>query len=454
MRRSISPQWRLPAEGKAMAMIDPRDGRTGGDSRVPIITVALCYLIALFEGFDLQSAGVAAPKLGPAFHLKSAELGWFFSSSTFGLMLGAAIGGRLSDRFGRKRVLIASVAVFGLMSVATGLATNFEMLLVARFLTGLGIGGALPNLVALVSENSSPTRKNTSIGALYAGLPSGGAFVSLVAALGKSSDWSMIFFFGGIAPLVAIPLLLFALPESRELHVPRGERADKALRSSIPFALFGDGRAARTLPLWLSFFLALLTMYLLLNWLPTLLVSRGMSKPDASLVQLSFNLFGALASVCTGLMMDRFSLGKVIVGLLRLRRAMPFDACQHYPRPHDGAGGGRSRGHDDVLDSGIDVRDRARRVPHADTGYGGGIRGRGRPARLSRGAAPCGGPFDRRWNGAKRAPGLGAGHADRRRLGSVSGEKQSVARISPESLTAGLEPGLNLSRGIPPCASR
>jgi MFS transporter, AAHS family, 3-hydroxyphenylpropionic acid transporter len=298
-----------------MAMIDPRDVRTGNDSRISIITVALCYLIAVFEGFDLQSAGVAAPKLGPAFHLKSAQLGWFFSSSTFGLLLGAAIGGRLSDRFGRKRVLIASVAVFGLMSVATGLAPNFDTLLVARFLTGLGIGGALPNLVALVSENSSPKRKNTSIGALYAGMPSGGAFVSLVAALEKSSDWSTIFFFGGIAPLVAIPLLLFALPESRELHLPGVARgAGPAARSSIPFALFGDGRVARTLPLWLSFFLALLTMYLLLNWLPTLLVSRGMSKADASLVQLSFNLFGALASVCTGFMMDRFSLTKVVIG--------------------------------------------------------------------------------------------------------------------------------------------
>lgn len=315
MRRSISPRWRLLAEGKAMAMIDMRDGRTGNGSRVPVITVALCYLIALFEGFDLQSAGVAAPKLGPVFHLQSAQLGWFFSASTFGLMLGAAIGGRLSDRFGRKRVLIASVAVFGLMSVATGLAPNFETLLLARFLTGLGIGGALPNLVALVSENSSPTRKNTSIGALYAGLPSGGALVSLVAALGNSGDWSTVFFFGGIAPLVAIPLLSFALPESRELHVRKGTGpADTTARSSIPFALFGDGRAARTLPLWLSFFLALLTMYLLLNWLPTLLVSRGMSKADASLVQLSFNLFGALASVCTGLMMDRFSLRKVVIG--------------------------------------------------------------------------------------------------------------------------------------------
>jgi AAHS family 3-hydroxyphenylpropionic acid transporter len=77
--------------------------------------------------------------------------------------------------------------------------------------------------------------------------------------------------------------------------------------------LLGDGRAACTLPLWFGFFLALLTMYLLLNWLPTLLVSRGMSRADASLVQLSFNLLGALGSICTGLLMDKIPLRTVVI---------------------------------------------------------------------------------------------------------------------------------------------
>jgi AAHS family 3-hydroxyphenylpropionic acid transporter len=240
-------------------------------------------------------------------------LGWFFSSSTFGLMLGAALGGRLSDHFGRKRVLIVSVAIFGLMSVFTGFAPHVAALLIARFLTGVGIGGALPNLVALVSENTPPARRHTSVGLLYAGLPSGGALVSLVAALGKTAGWPVVFYVGGIAPLVAIPLLVYVLPESRQLQAAiQMHLTDQPGHRGFLFALFGEHRAARTLLLWFSFFLALLTMYLLLNWLPTLLVSRGMSKSDASLVQLSFNLLGALGSIATGLLMDRVSLGKVV----------------------------------------------------------------------------------------------------------------------------------------------
>jgi AAHS family 3-hydroxyphenylpropionic acid transporter len=284
------------------------------DSRVSVVTVSLCYLIAVFEGVDLQAAGVSAPKLAPAFHMLPNQLGWFFSASTFGLMMGAALGGRLSDRFGRKAILIAAVATFGLMSVLTGLAPNVNALLLARFLTGLGIGGALPNLVALVSENTPTRSKNTSVGLLYAGLPSGGALASLVAAIANAGNWATVFFVGGIAPLVAIPLLVWLLPESRQLQAAKqayipGRSTDRGYL----FALFGEGRAACTLPLWFSFFLALLTMYLLLNWLPTLLVSRGMSKADASLIQVSFNVLGALGSMCTGLLMDRISQRKVAI---------------------------------------------------------------------------------------------------------------------------------------------
>jgi MFS transporter, AAHS family, 3-hydroxyphenylpropionic acid transporter len=290
-------------------------GSPRAESRITLITVALCYLIALFEGFDLQAAGVSAPKLGPAFHMTPAQLGWFFSSSTFGLMLGAALGGRLSDRFGRKAVLTAAVSVFGLMSLVTGLAPDVDALLLARFLTGLGIGGALPNLVALVSENTPANRKNTAVGLLYAGLPSGGALASLVAALVKSNNWQNVFFVGGIAPLVAVPLLLWVLPESRQLQAARmTQTVDGPVRRGFFHALFGEGQASRTLLLWFSFFLALLTMYLLLNWLPTLLVGRGMSREDASLVQLSFNVLGALGSISAGFLMDRVPLRFVVIG--------------------------------------------------------------------------------------------------------------------------------------------
>lgn len=277
-------------------------------------TIVLCVLVAICEGVDLQAAGVAAPKLGPAFGMSPDQLGLFFSTSTFGLMLGAAVGGRLSDRFGRKAVLIGSIAVFGLMSIATALSPSVSALLVFRFLTGVGLGGALPNLLALAAENTPPDRRNTALGLLYGGLPTGGALVSLTSLIGET-DWRIVFHIGGFAPLLLIPLLIFFLPESRELKEAKAEAADHHLHpKSVPFALLGEGRAVRTALLWLAFFLALVAMYVLLNWLPTIMVGRGLSRPDASLVQIAFNVFGAAASAATGMSMDRLPLKAVTLG--------------------------------------------------------------------------------------------------------------------------------------------
>jgi len=265
-----------------------------------VLTVALCCAVSIIEGFDLQSAGVAAPRLAPALGLNPGQLGLFFSSSTFGLMLGALIGGRLSDYFGRKTVLLIAVAGFGLMSIATGYSSSFEMLLLTRFLTGIGLGGALPNLLALVAENTTPEHRGSAIATLYAGLPTGGAIASMVTFLDKDpTSWRMIFFIGGIAPLIAIPLLYWLLPDSRQLHAD-----PHAAKPPVTQVLFGQSRSSTTLLLWVGFLLGLLVFYLLLNWLPSLLVSRGLSRPDASLVQLAFNVAGAIGSVATGLVMD------------------------------------------------------------------------------------------------------------------------------------------------------
>lgn len=283
----------------------------GGAGGTSLITVALCCFVAIFEGFDLQAAGVAAPKLGPLFMMTADQLGLFFSASTFGLMVGAAIGGRLSDLLGRKTVLIGSIAAFGVMSILNGLSTSVSMLLIFRFLTGVGLGGALPNLVALVAENTAPERKNTMVGLLYAGLPTGGAVVSLLSLVGAAENWQLIFHVGGIAPLLAVPLMIFFLPESRALKSAKSEHAEGGKQGFL-YALFQESRAAKTALLWVAFFLSLLTMYILLNWLPTLLVDKGLTKAEASLVQVSFNVFGAAASFLTGVLMDKLNLRTVV----------------------------------------------------------------------------------------------------------------------------------------------
>ncbi len=282
-----------------------------------VMTVALCWLVALCEGMDLQAAGVVAGKLAPAFNLGPGPMGWFFSASTAGLLIGAVVGGRLADHFGRKWVLIGSVVVFGLLTVATAMSTRFPILLTTRFLTGLGLGGALPNLIALVAEASDSRRKNLAVAIMYSGMPLGGALVSLVTltpALGAS--WTSVFHVAGVSPLLVVPMLVLFLHESRQfLEV----RKVKAGSSGFMAALFQQGRAAPTLLLWASFFCTLLVLYLLLNWLPTLLVSRGLTKPEASRVQLAFNLVGAMATMAAGWAIDtRYRLMGIVVTFLSL----------------------------------------------------------------------------------------------------------------------------------------
>jgi AAHS family 3-hydroxyphenylpropionic acid transporter len=265
------------------------------------LTVILCSLIAVFEGFDLQAPGVAAPKLAPALGLSPTPLGWFFSSSTFGLMAGAVIGGRLSDRHGRKTALLASVFLFGLLTIVTGFSQDIDQLLVTRFLTGVGLGGALPNLIALVAENMPLKRRSVAVALLYAGMPCGGAAASLTSLIGAApADWRVIFFIGGIAPLIVLPLVAIVLPDSSAAVSKRRRSGIGAVR-----AVFGEGRARASAVLWVGFFMALLMLYLLLLWLPSLLIARGLARQDAALVQVAFNLCGAGGSIAIGWLLDR-----------------------------------------------------------------------------------------------------------------------------------------------------
>jgi AAHS family 3-hydroxyphenylpropionic acid transporter len=273
-------------------------------------TIVCCVLVALCEGFDLQAAGVAAGGIAPEFRPTPEQFGRFFSASTFGLFLGALAGGRLADTLGRKSILVASIALFGLFSILTAQAWSIASLTGARLLTGFGLGGAFPTLVAWVNEHSAPTRRRANVALVYSGMPFGGALVSLLSMLTESGHWRSIFLAGGIAPLVLMPVLLWALHEAQPA---RGTAAaasqERGLGESPPktgsfLAIFGDGRALATLLLWVSCFLGLLTVYLMLSWLPTLLRDAGFSKIEAGCAQIAFNVGGALAALLLGELLE------------------------------------------------------------------------------------------------------------------------------------------------------
>lgn len=279
-------------------------------SRRSTLTIALCFIVALIEGFDLQAAGTAAAGLRQSFALDPKMMGWVFSAGIIGLLPGAFFGGWVADRIGRKKILVGAVLLFGLFSLCTAYVESYSSLLLVRFMTGLGLGAALPNLIALCAEAVSEQRRGTAISVMYCGVPLGGALAAVVAMF-SSEHWQTTFIIGGLAPLLVVPLMAWLLPESSAFRQHTASVGSR--RASTAQALFGEGRARTTLALWLSYFFTLTVMYMLLNWLPSLLLEQGFSKPQAGLVQMLFNIGGAFGSLLGGLLLDRCNGLKVVL---------------------------------------------------------------------------------------------------------------------------------------------
>lgn len=264
----------------------------------PSASQTLCFLVAVIEGFDLQAAGVAVPLLGPALSLTPGQVGWFFAAATLGLIIGALVGGRIADRHGRRMGLLFALVTFGTFSTATAFAWDFESLFALRLLTGAGLGAALPNLVAIAAEVAPSGRTSSAVATMYAGMPLGGALAALLSILGLRGGWSTIFLVGGLAPVIVIPLVVTYLPSLK----PAINSADQ--HPTAVAALFERGRRSTTAALWVGFFCALLVLYLLLNWLPSLLIARGLGREQAGLAQIGFNVAGAVGSGLVGRAMD------------------------------------------------------------------------------------------------------------------------------------------------------
>jgi MFS transporter, AAHS family, 3-hydroxyphenylpropionic acid transporter len=266
------------------------------------VTVGLCFLVAVLEGFDIQAMGVSAPRLAPQFALDAAQMGWVFGISNIGLVIGASLGGWIADLAGRKPVFIAAVAVFGGFTVATAFAGSYDSLLAVRFCAGLGFGAALPNMMAIATEISRPERAGSTAAIMFCGMPVGGALVALTTQLlPPESDWRTLFLLGGVIPLVLVPALYWLMAETLR-------RARDRTTPGVPVwnALFGGGRAAPTLLLWLAFLPTLLILYLFLNWLPTLVIAKGLDVGVAPRASMAFNIGSVAGALLFGWLVDRF----------------------------------------------------------------------------------------------------------------------------------------------------
>lgn len=276
---------------------------TSADSRRTWLTIALCFTVAVLEGIDFQAPGIAAKGMGLAFGLDKLQMGWVFSAGILGLLPGALIGGWLADRIGRKGVLIASVALFGIFSIATAHAWELYSLMGARLLTGVGLGAALPNLIALCSEAAGERLRGTAVSLMYCGVPLGAALAAMIGIVGYFDDWTVPFYVGGVLPLLVLPLLLLWLPESAAFKA-RQAAVSSEPRVPVMDGLFRNGAMLPTALLWVAYFFTLMVVYMLISWLPSLLVGQGFSGVQASWVVFTLQIGATLGTLMLGVLMN------------------------------------------------------------------------------------------------------------------------------------------------------
>ena len=301
------------------------------DNKHAIITVVICFLIAVIEGLDIQAAGIAAAGIREHFGLDSSQLGVFFSAGILGLLPGALVGGRFADRIGRKKVLIWSTAIFAVFTLCTVWVNSFNSLLAVRFLAGAGLGGAMPILITLASEAVSPQNRGRAVGLMYCGMPVGAAILSLIAATEFGANWKNVFYLGGLLPIFAIPLMMLFLPESKEyLKAQNKTAAELAVAPQGSFKdLFNSDNLLRTLCIWVSYFFTLMVVYIMLSWLPSLFMELGFTRKDGSTAQFYFMVTATIGTIILGMLTDRWKkayvillmYGGILAGLLALNGA-------------------------------------------------------------------------------------------------------------------------------------
>ncbi|MFV3414496.1 MFS transporter [Pseudomonas nitroreducens] len=303
---------------------------------------ALCFLVAIFDGFDTQAIAYTGPAIIESLKLSAGGLAPILSAGIVGMALGAMALGLFGDRFGRRPTVMGAVALFALATLATAFATTAEQILVLRFLAGLGMGGATPVLLALASEYGPARLRGAIVTGILLGLPAGAMLGGLLAAqVMPLIGWQGIFLAGGLLPLVLLVGLYFALPESLQFLATRsGETAQvrrilarissRALADDVRFsvpeaatrtsvrALFGPGLARNTLAVWLTYLFNWVAWFMFLSWLPTVLKTAGLPVEQAPLGTVTVNAVFILCAIPLSILLPRLNTRNVLLGLFAL----------------------------------------------------------------------------------------------------------------------------------------
>ncbi|OLL30615.1 4-hydroxybenzoate transporter [Burkholderia sp. SRS-W-2-2016] len=308
-------------------------------SRFQVGILVLVGMAVVIDGFDVQAMGFVAPAIIHEWGISKAELGKVFGAGLFGMLIGSLALSVLADKIGRRPVLIGATLFFSICMLATVWTTTITQLEVVRFITGLGLGGIMPNAMALAGEYSPKRKRVTLMMLVSCGFTLGAVLGGLLsAAMIPAFGWRSVFYLGAAVPLLMAALMYWLVPESLQFMVLKGRKLDtvaQSLRRIAPAAridantryaiteqrhsgapvgeLFRHGRALVTVLLWVVNFMNLLNLYFLSNWLPTIAAGTGMSTQTAVLVGTTLQVGGVLGTVLMGPVIDRVGFFKMLV---------------------------------------------------------------------------------------------------------------------------------------------
>lgn len=314
-------------------------------SKYQWMILILCFITVALDGFDTAIIGFIASDLVQEWGVQKSDLGPVMSAALVGLAVGALTAGPMADRIGRKKVLVLSILVFGGFSLLTAFATSLTSLALLRFLTGLGLGAAMPNAATLMSEYAPERKRALLVNLMFVGFPIGSSMGGFVSAwMIPHYGWQSVLVLGGVMPLILSVVLMFWLPESaRYLVVKNKPQQDIAtiMRRIAPLpsgenlrfvlnevgghikdktalgVIFSPRYLVGTLMLCLTYFMGLLIFYLLTSWLPLLIRETGATLSQASIITALFPLGGGIGVLIIGALMDKLNPNKVVaVGYL------------------------------------------------------------------------------------------------------------------------------------------
>lgn len=307
-------------------------------SRFQGMLVAAGFVFLVMDGYDVQIVGYIAPVLTQLWHLHPGAFGSIFGAGLIGLTIGTLICGPVADRIGCRPVLIGCTILYGVATLVTTQVTSFDALLVMRFITGLGLGGAMPVTIAVVSDYS-PTRVRLQMVAITtAGFAIGSLVGALVAAATvERFGWTSVFFIGGVMPLLLLPMLVYWFPESlpRLLSDARFQNElDRVVEKLAPglslsqsrvlesrkkkfpvIVLFDKGQTLHTLLIWTIAFCNLLLLYFFVNWIPTVVHGAGLPLRAANETAAVFQIFGIVGGLVVNYYSDRSGKSHILMSL-------------------------------------------------------------------------------------------------------------------------------------------